>query len=94
MVADKNINLNIIRGQLEPEVQGFYCSCEQLQYRPIYCAEYKVKAKNTRLVTLFYPDGNEACPIEKIEASKNIQDTIITICLTNGEKLIIDENSL
>ena len=92
MVADKNINLNIIRGQLEPEVQGFYCSCEQLQYRPIYCAEYKVKAKNTRLVTLFYPDGNEACPIEKIEASSDINNNVITLIKTNGEKITYNES--
>lgn len=94
MVPDKNLNLNIIRGQLEPEVQGFFCSCEQLRYRPVYCAEYKVKAKNIRLVTLFYPDGNEICPIEKIEASTDVTCKEITLIKTNGEKICFNENDL
>ncbi len=91
----REISLNICRGQFFPEVQGLYMrSHNQFDYRPVYCAEYKLTCENARLVTVFYPDGNEICPIEKIEASRNIRDTLITITLTNGENLILDENSL
>lgn len=91
----REISLSVCRGQFFPEVQGLYMrSHNQFDYRPIFCAEYKLTAQKARLVTVFYPDGNEVCPIKKVEASKNIEDTLITITLTNGEKLILDEKSL
>lgn len=92
--SGENISVNVVRGQLYPEVQGFFCSCEQLQYRPIYCAEYSVFSKDTRLVTLFYPDGNEVCPIDRIEASSDIGDNIIKLIKTNGEILVYNENEM
>lgn len=93
MVPKCDISLSIIKGQHKPETQGFYCSCEQLKYRPINCAIYNAYCKEIRLISLFYPQGDGENPIERIEASTDISDTLITIIKKNGEKFILDESN-
>ena len=91
----RSLSLNVCRGQMFPEMQGFFCnSHNQRDYRPIYCAEYKAYGNNLRLVTVLYPEKENGCPIKKITASKDVKETLITLSLENGETIIFDESKL
>ena len=93
--TSNELSLSVCRGQMYPEMQGFFCnSHNQKDYRPIYCAEYKVYGNELRIVTVLYPDGNEPCPIEKVIASKNTSDNDICLILKNGEKINLNEKEI
>ena len=93
--TSNELSLSVCRGQMYPEMQGFFCnSHNQHDYRPIYCAEYKVYGNELRIVTVLYPDGNEVCPIKKVIASKNTSDNDICLILENGETLSFNEKEI
>ena len=88
----EKVSLSICRGQQYPEIQGFFCkSHNQFDYRPIYCAEYKVKGKDVRFVTVLYPDGFLPNPIEGVKASFDVNDKGAVLLLKDGRRIAIEE---
>lgn len=91
-VPMETASLGVVRGQTFPEWQGWVCnSAIQMDYRPVYTAQYRLEAQNVRWVTVLYPDGGEACPIAAIEASLDCAEKTVTLRLKNGETWTISE---
>ena len=73
-------------------LQGFTAdSAIKNDYRPIYTAAHILNAKDIRHVTILYPDGGKELYIKGVEASQDINDTKITLSLSDGTKLDFDE---
>ena len=84
--------LSLCRGQQYPEWQGWYsASGLQNQHRPIWTAQYGLHAQNIRWVTVLYPDGGAACPICSVEASADLDASVIKLHLTDGSVYELDE---
>ena len=84
--------LSLCRGQQFPEWQGWYsASGLQNQHRPIWTAQYGLHGQKIRWVTVLYPDGGEACPITKVEACINVEETAICLHLSDGSVYSLDE---
>jgi len=94
-VPMKTAGLTLCRGQQSPEWQGWYSACGiQNQHRPIWTASYGLHGQDIRWVTVLYPDGDEKCPIVRLEASTDVDDTKIVLRLSDGSVLELDEKKL
>jgi len=87
--------LSVSRGVQFPEWQGWRCNSSlQKDFRPVYTAQYWLHGKDMRWVTVLYPDGHEACPIAGVEAGLDVADTKITLQMTDGTTVELDEADL
>lgn len=85
----------LTRGQTFPELQGWICnSAIQMDYRPVWCAEYLLRGKDIRFATVFYPDGGEVCPVLSVEAGTSASDDTVTLCLTGSRTVMLSESVL
>jgi hypothetical protein len=82
ILAD-DFTVDIVEGQTEPYVQGFFASCEkQGDERPIPCMEVRAKGKEQSFISVFSMDK----PIEKLEQDKSG----LIIHFTDGETLSVE----
>ena len=73
-------------------LQGFTAdSAIKNDYRPIYTAAHMLNAKDIRHVTVLYPDGGNELHIKGVEASQDINDTTLTLVLSDGTRVEFDE---
>ena len=59
---------------------------------PAPCVRYPMTGKTARLVTVLCPRKNGGKTIAKVIASKDMQDTTMTLLLSDGTRLSLDEN--
>ena len=86
-------SVKTVFGQQEPTFQGWTADdAKQGSERKIYTAFCSFSGTNKRVVSVFYPDGGKECPISTVEASDDINDSIITIKLTNGKTFTFNED--
>ena len=50
-----------------------------------------LNAKDIRHVTVLYPDGGNELHIKGVEASQDINDTTLTLVLSDGTRVEFDE---
>jgi hypothetical protein len=94
-ISPDKMNLSIVKGQPEPELQGYIAnSAIQGDYRAVPTLLAKKKASNIRLVTVLVPNQNGNCAVHGIKASSCIEDTKIILNLTDGTAWEIDEKSM
>lgn len=78
----------MIYGQTQPEWQGWIAnSCIQEDYRPIHTLQCCSRGKQLRIVTLLDPYRQA----EQICASADPQETAVTLRLSSGRCLTLDE---
>ncbi len=93
VVPENSAQLKVFHGEEEPYFRGWTAdSVVQGDFRPVYTPTYFVKAKDVRCVTLLNPYSNEKLTVEKVLASDSTTDTKIELILSNGEKIVLDEN--
>ena len=87
--------LTVARGQQHPCWQGWLCdAARQKEFRPVYTAQYKLHGRNMRWATVLYPNGGEECPICSIDASTDIESTVLILNTKDGGAIKIDEKDL
>ena len=82
----------VVRAREDP-YQGFKCNAVADIVEALPAALCSLKGKDTRFVTVFEPVPSGEFHIESVEASRNNEDSIISIKLANGECIKLDENS-
>jgi len=91
-VAGKQARARLIRGQTEPEWQGFAAnSALQGDYSPVYTGQFTAEGGNVTLATLFYPGETGACPIRDFAMGETDRDLILS--LGGGERLRFNEET-
>ena len=87
--------VRVVRGQEEPEFQGWKAvkDHQQGQYEPIPTALFERRiAGPARLVTLLYPTPpGAACPVKDVSAAAGLSATAITLTLSDGSLVELDE---
>ena len=83
--------VKIVKGQTEPEWQGFAKGKTFVQgdIVPQPVLQYAVSGSDKRMVTLFYPKAD--CPVVGIEAGEAVEGRTITLVMQNGRKLDVTE---
>jgi len=82
---------DLVSGQEYPEWQGWKTETGlQGDYTPLPTLRYQWKEKESRIVTVFCPPSSHR-PMISIDASSQLEDTIITFCLHDGSIVCIDE---
>ena len=88
----EGMTADVVTGQEKPEWQGWkIITANQGDYLPAPALRYHWEARDTRVVTIFYPSSVESCPIANVEASERVEDTTITFRLRNKNIVTIDE---
>ncbi|MDO5416209.1 MAG: alginate lyase family protein [Lachnospiraceae bacterium] len=98
-VSGRNRKLTVVKGQEEPEWQGFVSiSQRQGDYRPVNCVQAEVQAGSVRMVTVLAPGKRQeggasaAAPeITAVEAGTGISEDTITVILSDGSRLELSE---
>ncbi len=96
MMADAPaLTVSLVAGQASPEWQGWksITNHQQGEYAPTPTAIYECKtAGSLRLVTLLYPTRADAdCPVSVIRAAREISATTISLLLSDGTSIELDE---
>lgn len=60
-------------------------------YRPIYNVSHILNTKDIRHITVLYPDGGKELCISAVEASSDIKATTLTLVLSDGTRIDLDE---
>lgn len=85
-------SLEVLYGAEFPAWHGFVAnSAVQGDYRPVPTLRYGWFGSASRRVTLLYPKKEAACPVVKLIASEDPEDTIIRLILSDGNEIMIDE---
>ncbi len=85
----------LIIGQEDPQWQGFVATASiQGCYRPVPTLSQKIKGKEVRIVTVFYPESGWGCPMEEVMASNDPKDGTIIIRMKGKRELYLDEKQL
>ena len=88
----KRDGVDLICGQQKPEWQGWKPGPTGIQGddAPLPTVQYMTHGSNLRVVTVLYP--GEDCPITAVEASRDVEDTRVTLVLRDGFQLDYDES--
>lgn len=93
--SSKMLSLEIVKGQTEPEWQGWKSLEQGMQgeYGAIPTAVYTLAASApVRQVTVLYPvKPGEECPVVDVTASNDVMDTRIELKLSDGEIVKLEE---
>lgn len=83
--------VKIVKGQTEPEWQGFAKGKTFVQgdVVPQPVLKYDVSGKDKRVITVFYLKSD--CPIAYIEAGENVEDKTVVLVLQDGRRLEVRE---
>ena len=87
----KTDGVNIVRCQQEPEWQGWKKGPTGIQGddAPLPTVQYTTHGTTTRVVTVLYP--GEDCPIAAVEASRDVNDTMVALVMKDGVRVTFDE---
>ena len=89
-----DLSLSILRAQTQPEWQGYLAtSAEQGMYRPVNCLTAKIREKNLRVVSAFFPQS-ASIPISALRAEKMPTNQTIDLIQKNGAIWHFKENEL
>ncbi|GAB4558884.1 MAG: alginate lyase family protein [Anaerolineae bacterium] len=87
--------LRLVKGQEAPEWQGWHSvgNHQQGEYEPIPTVLCEWTAQGpSRQVTVLYPlRPDESCPIERVEATAEVEDTSIRVRWSDGSVAELDE---
>ena len=88
------LSLSILCGQTHPEWQGYIAtSAEQGMYRPVNCLSAKIRGKNLRIVTAFFPQpANNS--VTALRAEEAPADQTIDLIQKNGDIWHFKESEL
>lgn len=88
---DCNTEALIIKGQKEPEWQGWKPGAVLGDFSPAPVLSYRIKAKELRLVTVFIPFKSKKTQQIGLKASADPKDTELFLTFPNGKVLPLDE---
>lgn len=86
--SNKDLHTSLIKGQEEPELQGYKANTFLTgDYSPIYALQYLAKGSNLKVVTLFYPLYDKDCLITGIDTQVDVDDDNVVIIFRDGSNL-------
>lgn len=93
-VSGREPYLEVVRGQKEPEWQGFVSLGQrQGEYEPVNCVRTNIKGMNERIVTILLPKTGDN-PVVSAEAGWNVEDDSIILHMADGSKQIFHEREM
>ena len=94
-MSGRELRLDVIRAQKEPEWQGFVSLGQQQgEYVPVNCIVAEIAGDNERVVTVLAPHKAGYNQVLSVEAGMAVEDDLVIIHLTDGRKLVFHEKNM